>query len=189
MRFVAKKNLKEIQKDTLYRGCTFYLSEDEDIEYEVQNSIFEHCSFRCNVTFSKLKDCKFNNCGFSGFFDLDLSNQKLKKIPDYVFSLVDLTGLWLICNELDLIPGEIKKLTKLKELNLSANRITRIPEEICSYLLGLEYLDLSENKLTRIPDEMGKFPLSSEINLWRNSFSEEEQKRICELFPNRRIDF
>ena len=135
-----------------------------------------------------MQGCQFDNCGFSGNFELDLSNQGLREIPTYVFSLTDLTGLYFIGNSLEHIPKEIKNLSKLRELSFQANNFKSIEEEVF-YLPNLEYLNLSENKLEKIPDKIKKINLKTEILLFSNPISRKEQEKIIKFFPNNRIDF
>lgn len=86
---------------------------------------------------------------------LDLSNQKLKKIPNEVFEFQNLKTLNLSNNKLTELPKEIGLLPKLEELDLSKNKIEEIPKEI-GKLIRLSILKLRGNKLYDLPKEIGE---------------------------------
>ena len=69
--------------------------------------------------------------------------------------MTSLTDLWMQGNKIRIIPNTIKKLQRLKRLELSGNQIFTIPREI-GHLVKLESLFLSANKLTDagIPNKM-----------------------------------
>ena len=45
-------------------------------------------------------------------------------------------------------------LPRLRVLNLSRNRITRVPPQVFSRLKGLEYLNLAHNRIDELPQEV-----------------------------------
>lgn len=86
---------------------------------------------------------------------LNLSYQKLGKIPEYVFDQINLEELDISNNQLTgSIQAEIRHLKNLKILNASNNMMTGVPAEI-GQLSNLEILNLSNNQLTGLPLEIG----------------------------------
>jgi hypothetical protein len=98
---------------------------------------------------------------------LDLfSNQLTGEIPEELWSLTNLTILYLGYNQLTgSIPSEIGNLTNLTYLILGGNQLTgSIPSEIGN-LTNLEWLFLQSNQLTgEIPPEI--WTLTNLTNLW-----------------------
>lgn len=77
---------------------------------------------------------------------IDLSNQKLKKLPQNLFAQNKVVYLDLSGNNLRKIPDYIKNFKDLKVLLLNDNLITKIPTEI-SELKNLEVLSLYKNPI------------------------------------------
>lgn len=81
---------------------------------------------------------------------LNLSGNKIKKLPAEFGSLVQLNALELSHNMLADIPPSVSKLKKLKSLNLAGNNFTTLNDEL-QYLDALEELNMSGNLLQAIP--------------------------------------
>ncbi len=114
---------------------------------------------------------------------LDLSNQQLKKVPDYVFDQTNLEELNLSNNQLTgAIQAEIRHLTNLKVLNASNNQMTGVPAEI-GQLQNLQILDLSNNQLTGLPYELGNLKNLKTLNLSGNNYSALDLNIIVEKLP------
>jgi Leucine-rich repeat (LRR) protein len=109
---------------------------------------------------------------------LNLSGQKLKKIPKEVFEFPNLRTLDLSNNKITEIPKEIGLLTKLEQLNLTKNKIDELPKEIGS-LKRLLILKFRNNGLFTLPKEIGELVRLETVDfngnpLWR--FPEEFRK-------------
>jgi Leucine-rich repeat (LRR) protein len=103
---------------------------------------------------------------------LDLSNQGLEKIPEYVFNATKLENLNISNNEITgAVQAEIRHLQKLRTLNLSNNFMTGIPAEI-GQLKNLEILDLSNNRITGLPYELRNLTNLKTLNISNNNYSE-----------------
>lgn len=123
---------------------------------------------------------------------LDLSKNKLKVIPDYLGTFVNLKHLNLNDNKVGTMPSSIGDLSKLESLSirnnmlvtvprsleslthlrsvdLSGNHITSFPKQFCN-LKHLDMIDLSRNKITEIPDGVDGLQVS-ELNLNQNQIS------------------
>ncbi|MCX6745621.1 MAG: leucine-rich repeat domain-containing protein [Candidatus Parcubacteria bacterium] len=114
---------------------------------------------------------------------LDLSNQNLTKVPDYVFNLTNLQELNLSNNKLTgAIQSQIGQLKKLKVLNASNNLMTGIPAEV-GQLTNLQILDLSNNQLTGLPNELGNLKNLQTFNISGNNYSTQDLNGIMQKLP------
>lgn len=103
---------------------------------------------------------------------LNLSNQGLEKIPEYVFGKTGLEELNVFGNRLTgSIQAEIRQLQKLKVLDASDNQMTGVPAEI-GQLKNLEILNLANNQLTGLPYELGNLKNLKTLNISGNNYSE-----------------
>jgi predicted ATPase len=84
---------------------------------------------------------------------LDLTNNLLEELPDWIADLVNLDELKIERNRLTRFPEAIRKLKKLKRLVISFNNIEIIPDWI-SELENLDYLDLCRNRIKNLPEEL-----------------------------------
>jgi len=114
---------------------------------------------------------------------LNLSNQQLSKIPEYVFSQNNLEDLNVSNNQLTgAIQAEIRQLQNLRVLNASNNQMTGVPAEI-GQLQNLEILNLSNNQLTGLPYELGNLKNLKTLNISGNNYSEPDLSIITEKLP------
>lgn len=105
---------------------------------------------------------------------LDLSQQKLNKVPSYVFNLTYLEKLNLSQNQLTgAIQAEIRFLSKLRELDLSDNKMTGLPAEV-GQLSQLEILDLANNQLTSLPYELANLKKLRILDLRGNNYTKQD---------------
>jgi len=117
-------------------------------------------------------------CGsLSDTNDSYFSCWELKQFPIKVTDLSLLETLDLEGNRISLIPEEILKLKKLKELNLADNpNIKNL--SVLSNLDNLEILNLNGCKLSKLPINFSKLKKLEIIGLTRNNFDSTEVKRI-----------
>ena len=143
-------------------------------------------------------------------FRLDLSDQKLKEVPD-LRRFKNLNALDLSHNRLRTLPTWIAELPHLQELRVSRNKLMEFPEGICR-LSHLKRLDLSRNALTGLPKCMGGLKELTSLDLWDNDlmdfpaqiagmkalrfldlrniqFEIPEMERIDGLFPRAKVYF
>lgn len=124
-----------------------------------------------------------NNSGNVENRVLDLSNQGLTKIPEYVFSQTGLQELNVSYNSLSgAIQSQIGQLKNLKVLNASNNQMTGVPAEV-GQLLKLEVLNLSNNQLTGLPNELGNLQNLKTLNLSGNNYSVQDLNIIRAKLP------
>lgn len=81
--------------------------------------------------------------------EMDISDSRLRRIPDSIERLTHLRSLSLANNELVSLPNSIGRLTTLEYLNLDNNRLTHCP--IIRRLTNLVYLNLSNNQIDSLP--------------------------------------
>jgi len=100
--------------------------------------------------------------------ELVLENNGVQSLPNEIEKLSSLKILNLSRNKLEEV-SSIFSLLSLESLNLSNNEISNIPKDI-SKLKVLETLDLSQNKLNKVPDIFDFHALKS-LNLSNNEIS------------------
>uniref|UniRef100_A0A914HYP4 Disease resistance R13L4/SHOC-2-like LRR domain-containing protein n=1 Tax=Globodera rostochiensis TaxID=31243 RepID=A0A914HYP4_GLORO len=99
---------------------------------------------------------------------LDLRHNKInEEIPPVVFQMESLETLWLRYNKIKSVSAEIRRLRRLKMMDLRENKITELPATIAE-LQCLSILLLSSNQLKRIPDEIGQCVQLTQLDLQHN---------------------
>ncbi|GAV64614.1 LRR_1 domain-containing protein/LRR_4 domain-containing protein/LRR_8 domain-containing protein, partial [Cephalotus follicularis] len=88
-----------------------------------------------------------------GIERVDLSNKRLRFLPEAFGRIVGLRLLILSNNQLEVIPDSISGLRNLEELYLSSNLLESLPDSI-GLLYNLKILDVSGNKLVALPDSI-----------------------------------
>jgi len=101
---------------------------------------------------------------------LDLSNNRLDKVPLSVFELTKLEKLSLNHNSLKSIPDQIASLSDLTSLNLAENEIQSLPGSGFQALAKLTTLFLAHNELSELPSELGKIQKLTELDVSHNKF-------------------
>lgn len=142
---------------------------------------------------------------------LDLSKQKLSKVPADVFQLKNLYELVLSKNKLTRIPDEISQLKKLRILRVDRNKIESLPESIGS-LQYLEILDINRSDMFYLPESLGNCSSLERIIAWDTNlstlpaslkkctqlmyidlrnimFSKAQQEELEKMLPGTKIDF
>ncbi len=115
---------------------------------------------------------------------LDLSNQSLIAMPDYVLEATQLEVLNLSRNNIsETLPAEIRFLTNLRVLDISHNSFTNVPAEV-GQLTELTELNLSYNKLTGLPHEIGNLQKLQVLDVRGNEYSETDMEVIRAALPS-----
>ncbi|XP_045113613.1 leucine-rich repeat-containing protein 58-like [Portunus trituberculatus] len=125
--------------------------ESEDSTDSIHDTVTKKLLLQHNMLLS----LPFEITRFSSLVSLDLSNNNLTHVNDFLLQLPDLQALYLQNNNLadDGLPKELHTLTKLRELNLSGNKLTRVLPQLCE-VVGLRYLYLGGNEITEILPEI-----------------------------------
>lgn len=92
---------------------------------------------------------------FRNLSELDLSNNAICTLPDTLGSMVNLTRLFLRNNLIGDhgFPKSLAGLTKLRDLNLSGNRLTLLPHQLYD-IPSLRNLFLGGNRITEIAGDI-----------------------------------
>lgn len=141
---------------------------------------------------------------------MDLSKNKLKLIPDYLGTFINLKHLNLNDNKIGTMPSSIGELSKLESLSIrnnllvtlprslenlshlrsldvSGNHITAFPKQFVN-LKHLDLIDLSRNKITEIPEGVESLQVS-ELNMNQNQISKiSESIASCPRLKVLRLD-
>ena len=98
---------------------------------------------------------------------LNISNLRLKKFPNYIFSYTNLKELNLSSMDLNTVPEDLSKLNQLEWLNLSNNSLALFPNEMLN-LSNLRHLFLNDNQLENIPLDISMLSQLIELHLQNN---------------------
>ena len=103
--------------------------------------------------------------------ELDLSRNRIRKLPDNFGNFSSLRWLDLHGNKLESVPESIGNLVALTHLNLSNNILTSesLPSTLGS-LTSLTCLNLGMNKLDTLPPTMAALESLQELGLFDNLF-------------------
>lgn len=88
-----------------------------------------------------------------GLFELDLSDLRLRLLPNSLIQLTQLRSLNLSNNRLTKLPNSLGRLTQLQTLDLRDNMLMTLPSFI-GRLPELKSLDLCNNELGDLPTEI-----------------------------------
>ena len=86
-----------------------------------------------------------------GIHSIDASYNELTSLPDRVDNLVCMTRLDLSHNKLGQLSVELGLTRYIRHLDLSHNTLTSIPDELCSLGHALDTLSVNNNRLTTLP--------------------------------------
>ena len=121
--------------------------------------------------------------------ELHLKSMRLKKVPEIVWILKNLTVLDLSNNHLDSISPEIKNLIQLEELILNRNYLLTLPAEI-SFLSRLSYLDLWSNLIIEFPQEISQLENTLKtVDMRVINMHDDYKERLQEQLPNTKFLF
>jgi len=136
---------------------------------------------------------------------LDISRNKLKQLPDFVFelsklihlnagynniskienivNLQNLENVNLFANNIKYFPEILRNQSNLRSVDLSENHISNIPNWI-DELINLEDFRISENKLRRLPNSIKNLTNLKILYAMNNRFSFFQKYRIRKMLNN-----
>eukprot|EP00936_MAST-01D_sp_MAST-1D-sp1_P001532 g1532.t1 len=88
------------------------------------------------------------------FVTLDLSNNRLTKLPSAMMDLHAVTEMWVQHNMLYSLPRRIGRMAQLQTVLANSNQLRVLPPSLGA-LKNLTWLDLRHNKLRTLPAELG----------------------------------
>ena len=144
-------------------------------------------------------------------YKLQLTRKKLKAVPEEIRQFKNLNALDLGNNKLRDLPEWMAELAYLQEFHAPKNKFTSVPKVVCAWK-DLKRLDLHQNEITGLPACMGGLTHLFSLDMWSNDledfpqelegmkelkfldlrviqFDQGEMTRISELFPQVRIFF
>ncbi|KAM9365905.1 leucine-rich repeat-containing protein 18 [Pholidichthys leucotaenia] len=128
---------------------------------------------RRRLTLSNMGITAFPKCLFNitKVDELDLSCNRIQKLPDNIGSLSSIRWLDLHSNKLESVPESIGNLVHLTHLNLSNNRLTSagLPSTLC-FLTSLKSFNLGMNQLDVLPQTLVALCNLQELALFDNLF-------------------
>lgn len=110
--------------------------------------------------------------------ELDISNKNINEIPSQIEKFSKLTLLIADCNNIENLPSELFKLKSLSMLSLSNNQISVLPNKIED--INIFYLDISNNPIKTLPEIIYKKKRISNLFL-HNTNIEFISEDICQL--------
>jgi Leucine-rich repeat (LRR) protein len=102
-----------------------------------------------NLSLNKIKRLPDNFGALKFLEELNLSDNMLSKLPASVFNLKSLTTLDLSCNNFVGLPDEFSNLSSLTNLNLSQNLFISFPYPVCR-LISIKVFKFSRNTLNNL---------------------------------------
>ena len=112
--------------------------------------------------------------------ELDLSGERIDKLPDSIGNLSNLQKLYLHETNIQELPDSIGNLSNLELLTLSNNNISKLPESI-GKLKNLQILSLYGNPISKLPKFIGG--LSNLQTVWIDS-KKQIPRRLRKKLPN-----
>ena len=134
---------------------------------------------------------------------LDLSGERLSKVPAALWEVTELEVLHLSDNNLTELPASIRELRNLKWLSLDGNQLRELPHSICQlsnlfllnvcfnqlsvlpsnikHLRNLQYLWLHNNQLTTLPDGIDELKELGSLRVFGNPLTLEGMRKVVKL--------
>jgi len=122
--------------------------------------------------------------------DLILSNNNIQTLPSQMGKMTNIVIFKIDHNMLDgSLIGEIRQMSKLKQLDVSYNNMTGMPAEI-GQLSDLQTLDYSYNKIDGLPNELKNLKNNLLVfNLTGNPLTLDKINKLKGELPNTNIIF
>jgi Leucine-rich repeat (LRR) protein len=115
---------------------------------------------------------------------LILSDNSIKSLPSEIGELTKLKILRIENNLLEgSLPGEIRKISGLVELDVSGNNMTGVPAEL-GQLSKLKIADFSDNSLTGLPLEISNLTQLEVLDLRDNNPAQQDLDKIKQALTN-----
>ncbi|CAF3637915.1 unnamed protein product [Adineta steineri] len=126
--------------------------------YQSQLSLQNDPQQRSSLPSADTKKCEWNELEVTG---------NVRNLSPMLWTLSQLTVLYLNDNQLSRLPSEIACLSNLVTLDLSNNKLRNLPSEI-GELITLRELNLTNNSIRNLPYELGKLFRLQSLGLMGN---------------------
>ena len=110
---------------------------------------------------------RFETCDRTGSHDLDISCLALSEWPTETAIFPNIQILNAYSNKFVMLPS-FETFRRLEVLNLSRNALVNLESLNISRLTALKNINLSRNNLSRLPDDIVKLPLLETLDVQRN---------------------
>lgn len=126
----------------------------------------------------------------TGTTDLILSNNNIRTLPSEMGKMTSVIIFKIDHNKLEgSLIGEIRQMSKLRQLDVSHNKMTGMPAEI-GQLSNLETLNYSYNNIDGLPNELANLKSNlKEFNVTGNPLSQAKINKLKATLPNTNIIF
>lgn len=119
--------------------------------------------------------------------ELNISKLRLKKLPPEIGNMINLEFLSIFCNQIDSLPSSIGNLRKMEVFNGGNNpRIFVSPE--FSKLKNMRRMYWVGNRWKNLPEAFENMNFVNDFYLNGHEFSDNEKKRVNQLFPASRLN-
>ena len=120
-----------------------------------------------DLSFNKLEKLPVEIASLTKLNILTLDHNRLISLPDEIGSMIDLGTLNLAHNQIVSLPDSLTKLQNLSTLNVSFNLLVALPESI-EKLVRLSALQASHNALASVPSSLAQTPGLTTLDLESN---------------------
>ncbi|CAK8681307.1 uncharacterized protein LOC143460611 [Clavelina lepadiformis] len=125
-----------------------------------------------NLSGRDLKYVPMPICRLKTLLALEMKNNYLNTLPDFLSNLVDLEIMNLGNNNLMELPKVLQHMIKLIKLHLFGNRLTYLNPTVLSKLKSVVFLNLNNNQLMELPPEIGCLESLQVLSLDRNKLQQ-----------------
>ena len=144
--------------------------------------------YRLDLTRDKLEKVPEGIKEFKNLNELILAKNKLLELPDFLVELKFLQRLSVAKNKFEVFPPQICRMTELIHLNVSQNLIPGFPTCIGN-LKKLAFLDAYSTNVGVFPQEMRNLISLRFFDLRVVSLSDDEQVKLTTYLPKTEIKF
>lgn len=194
---LASSSLKSVPPSVYEMKMTTSLVLDHNDIDEIQDELFQSLPLlqKLSLIGNELRKLPDNINVLSNLTELCVTENNLVFLPETLCQLTSLKSLKLVGNRLKRLPQQIHELTSLQELIVSENQLMELPENI-GLLPNLEVVEANDNKLTKLSDTFGQLRKLRVLNVNTNelqelaeSLAQLESIEELDVSNNRLIDF
>ncbi|XP_052759659.1 uncharacterized protein LOC128202664 [Mya arenaria] len=129
---------------------------DKDVSKKFVDGDNIRCIGHANSSLANQDIKEINLAEYSQLYNfltrIDFQNNQLETLPDEFFtSFVVLESLNLSKNKIEKLPSGIGKLKEITEINVAHNKLTELPSDFAGLKETLLFLDISHNPLNHLP--------------------------------------